>query len=135
MREEYLWQKCGPIIQEGLQDENIFEIMLNPDHQLWFKHKTKGNIHVGEMNESASSNFVHALAQYEHKFLNQKTPYLDATLPFAGERVNVTIPPVTQNVSFNIRKKAKLVFTLQDYVQVKIITRSCIAVSFGRSTI
>lgn len=123
MEASYLWKKLGSKIQQGLQDDNVFEIILNPDSSLWFKHKTKGMLPVGKLGEYQANSFAHALAHYENKFLNEKTPYLDATLPFSGERVNVTIPPINQRVSFNIRKKAKLVFTLEHYVESQIITQ------------
>jgi len=123
MKKEYLWEKLGRTIQQGLQDEAIFEIMLNSDGHLWFKHKQKGNIAVGNIDESSAAAFVHALSQYEGQFLNDKTPYLDAILPFSGERVNITMPPINERIAFNIRKKAPVVFTLDDYVTSKIMTR------------
>ena len=98
--------------------------MLNPDDYLWFKHKTRGMLTVGKLDEHQANSFVHALAHYENKYLNDKTPYLEAILPFSGERVNVTIPPINQKVAFNIRKKAQLVFTLEDYVASEIITQN-----------
>lgn len=104
-------------------NEDLFsEIMLNPDGAVWAKHNLKGNTYIGRMDEDEGAAFVHALAQYEGKFLNCKTPYLDVTLPFHGERINVTIPPITDRISFNIRKKAKKIYSLDDYVNAKILT-------------
>ena len=123
MRKEYLWEKLGPTIQEGLRDNNVFEIMLNPDNSVWFKYQDSGNNYIGGMERQEAHAFCHALAQYEGKYLNDFTPYLDATLPFHGERVNITMPPISENVSFNIRKKAKRIFTLDDYVESKILTQ------------
>ena len=122
MNKEYLWKKLGAEIQRGLADPQIIEIMLNPDGVLWFAHRTKGNIFSGYVASSVASAFVHALAQYENKFLHHNTPYLDAILPFNGERINVTVPPITDQVSFNIRKKSKIIFTLADYVNAEILT-------------
>ena len=124
MEADYLWEKLGAQIQQGLQDDNVFEIMLNPDDYFWFKHKTKGMLPSDKLDEHQANCFVHALAHYENKYLNDKTPYLDATLPFSGERVNVTIPPINQKVAFNIRKKAQCVFTLEHYVESQIITQN-----------
>jgi len=31
--------------------------------------------------------------------------------------INITVPPITERVSFNVRKKEKTVFTLDDYIQ------------------
>ncbi len=122
MNKQYLWKKLGPIIQRGLEDDNVFEVMLNPDQSLWFTHKTQGNIPAGDMTVLESTAFVHALAQFEDKYINDETPYLDATLPFSGERINITIPPICEAPSFNIRKKAKIVFSISDYVESKIMT-------------
>lgn len=122
MNKSYLWEKLGFIVQKGFQDNEVFEIMLNPDGNLWFKI-SKGNIYAGVMNQKDAINFVNALAHYENKFLNEETPYLDAILPFNGERINITIPPITDNISFNIRKKPKKIFTLQDYVAQGSITK------------
>lgn len=122
MHKDYLWEKLGPLLQQGLRDPAILELMLNPDGALWFTHKEKGHQQVGQLSENASGAFVHALAHYTNKFLHEKTPYLDTTLPFKGERVNVTVPPISEGISFNIRKKAHTVFTLDDYVKATILT-------------
>jgi len=73
MNKEYLWKKLGPTVQRGLTDAEVYEVMLNPDGKLWFRHKTKGNDCVGAMEKPLASAFVHALAQFENKFLNTNT--------------------------------------------------------------
>lgn len=122
MNKSYLWEKLGSIVQKGLKDNGVFEIMLNPDGKLWFK-TTAGNRYIGLTDRHAAAAFAHALAQYENKFLNDDTPYLDAVLPFGGERINITLPPVTEHISFNIRKKARRIYTLNDYVRQNIMTQ------------
>lgn len=121
-RAHYLWEKLGPLVQSGLLDDSVFEIALNPDGKLWFAKKTTGYECVGDVSLSEVNAFVYALAEQEQRFLNEETPYLDATLPFRGERINVTIPPITDHVSFNIRKKSPVVLTLNDYVNAKVLT-------------
>lgn len=121
MNQAYLWEKLGEKIQIALRDECIHEIMLNPDGKLWFVDTRFGTIENGKMSSDSAWAFVNALAQLEGKFLNEQKPFLDAILPFSGERINVTIPPIVTNVSFNIRKKAKTIFTLVDYLNAGII--------------
>lgn len=122
MNQDYLWQKLGNTIQAGLLDPDVTEVMLNPDQTLWFKRQQSGNTLVGKVSAAQSNAFVHALAQSQQQFLNEKKPYLDAVLPFQGERINVTVPPVSEAVSFNIRKKATVIFSLEDYVTSEVLT-------------
>lgn len=122
MNQAYLWEKLGEMIQIALRDDCIKEIILNPDGKLWFVDERFGVLEKGTMAKEDAWTFVNALAQYEGKFLNEQKPFLDAILPFHGERINVTIPPIVFGISFNIRKRAKQVFTLHDYQKSQIIT-------------
>ena len=109
-------------MQSGLLNDRVFEIALNPDGRLWFASKELGFDCAGSVSPSEANAFVCALAEHCQRFLNEKTPYLDATLPFAGERIHVTIPPVVEQVSFNIRKKNPVALTLNDYVRAQVLT-------------
>lgn len=122
MNKAYLLEKLDHRIQLALTDKNIGEIILNSDGKLWFIHFKHGAYSPGTASIEQTANFVHALAQWERKYLNETTPYLDAILPFNGERINVRIPPITKAVSFNIRKKSLKVMSLQDYFMDQIIT-------------
>ena len=116
MSADYLLKKLGPIIADALCDDGVTEIIVNPDQSIWLVHKTKGTFKAGIMPHQDSTAFVHALASSEDKYINRNTPFLDAVLPFDGERINITIEPLVDAPSFNIRKKAKTIFTLQQYV-------------------
>ena len=120
----YLYEKLGNLLQQGLSDPLVTEIILNPDSALWFHRHGDGYCKVGIMNENEANNFVHALAEFHNRYLNDDTPYADLTLPFNGERVNITIPPITDKVSFNIRKHSNVIVTLDDYVNKEILTRT-----------
>lgn len=124
MNKEYLEEKLGRTIQAALKDDVITEIMRNSDGVLWFVHREQGVIEVGHLSEQDALSFAHSLAQYSSQYLNAKKPYLDSCLPFHGERINITIPPLSEGVCFNIRKRAKQIYTLSDYVDQGIITKS-----------
>jgi len=104
MTKDYLWRVLGKTIQNALLDDKVNEIILNPDGQLWLVHEDSGAMAKGSLVASQAEAFVHGLAQYHQSFLNDKKPYFDGTLPFHGERVNITIPPMTEEMAFNIRK-------------------------------
>ncbi len=122
MDKKYLWEKAGLVLQHLLTEPELTEITLNDDGQLWAQHCEKGNVCIGEMSESHALGFVHAVAGLQNKYLNEKTPYCDSILPFHGERINITIPPVATRPTFSIRKKAYVVYTLAQYCENKIIT-------------
>ncbi len=123
MNPDYLEKKLEKTIQTALKDDAVTEIMRNPDGILWSVHRKHGVIEAGYLSEQDALSFVHALAQYSNQYLNAKKPYLDTCLPFQGERINITIPPLTEGVSFNIRKRAKKIYTLSDYVEQGIISK------------
>jgi len=86
MNETYLWEKLGPLVRQGLLDNYVYEVMLNPDGKLWFMHHDEGNVCVGDMLKSQSSAFVHALAQHEKKYFYDRLPYLDSRLYVKGDQ-------------------------------------------------
>ncbi|OIQ71540.1 type IV secretion system protein VirB11 [mine drainage metagenome] len=49
-------------------------------------------------------------------------PILECELPLDGSRFEALIPPLVERASFALRKKAALVFTLDDYVAKGIMT-------------
>ena len=63
MMSTYLYQKLGNLLQQGLSDPFVTEIILNPDSQLWFHRHGDGYQLAGTMHENEANNFVHALAE------------------------------------------------------------------------
>lgn len=124
MNEAYLLEQLDSRIKQALKIKTIGEISLNSDGKLWLHDDSQGWFMAGKINQTQANNFVHALAQWEQQYLNEQTPYLDAILPFNGERINARIAPMTKNVSFNIRKKSVSIYTLEDYLAAKIINGS-----------
>ena len=54
--------------------------------------------------------------------MDQNSPILEGELPLDGSRFEGFFPPVVPNPSFSIRKKASKIFTLQEYVEARIMT-------------
>jgi Flp pilus assembly CpaF family ATPase len=49
-------------------------------------------------------------------------PILECELPLDGSRFEALIPPVVPAPTFALRKKAKLIFGLADYVRTGVMT-------------
>lgn len=122
MNPNYLKRKLGATILAALSDDDVLEIVLNSNGQLWFKTYSRGYIQDGGMSLDDAEVLVHALAQQLQKYLNAETPYLDGILPLSGERLHITIPPVTERPTFMLRKKSQRIYTLEDYVAAQILT-------------
>jgi type IV secretion system protein VirB11 len=66
---------------------------------------------------------VRLVAHHVGAEVHPTSPRLSAELPETGERFEGLIPPVVTAPAFAIRKRAIAVFTLDDYVAAKVITR------------
>lgn len=117
----FLREMLGPTIDEALDNDAVTEVMVNPDGGIWLEERQKGVYRAGEMAAANAKNFLSQLADLHDQYLTQQSPVLEVVLPFNGERLEGTIPPVTAQAAFTIRKKAKQLFSLSDYLERGII--------------
>lgn len=112
----------GEEVVKYFSDDNVIEIMLNDDGKLWID-TFDGTKDTGVIidNEKAL-NVAYLLASHIGAEINQDCPHLGGELPGTGFRFQIEIPPIVSNVSFNIRKKAIRVFSLNDYLKNEVIT-------------
>src|SRR5687768_14926606 len=118
---EKLMHEMGPIY-ELLQDPTVIEIMLNPDGELWVEHLGEPKKKFGQMDRHTAEGLMNTIASeldVEHSALK---PILECELPLDGSRFAALLPPIVEGPSFAIRKRALMVFTLQDYVNKGIMT-------------
>lgn len=135
----FLKRMLGEVICNSLDDDDVTEIMLNPDGSIWLESRKQGMYRAGEMSEFHAKNFLCQLASLKDLYLNEKEPVIETTLPFNNERIEGVLPPVTPKPKFTIRKPAKFVYSLESYVENKIMTEAqynyiCKAL-YGRSNI
>ncbi len=119
---DFLKTMLGKTICAGLNDDDITEIMANPDGQVWFESREKGMYIATEIGEFEAQNFLLQLARLQDLYLNFENPYIETFMPFNRERLEGEIPPVTKRASFTIRKPAKFVYPLENYLEQNIIT-------------
>lgn len=121
---DFLKKMLGSRICAALIDDDVTEIMANPDGSVWFESRSKGMFKDSEIGEFESQNFLLQLARLQDLYLNFENPYIETLLPFNRERLEGTIAPITERASFTIRKPAKFVYPLEDYLKKKIINQS-----------
>lgn len=121
---QFLHEMMGTVIYEALKDDQITEVMANPDGSIWVEHREKKVIRVGTIDEVKAKNFLMQLAAFHNQYLTEENPVLEVLLPVSGDRLEGTIQPVTSRAAFTIRKKAKSIFSLRDYLDCKIINKN-----------
>jgi type IV secretion system protein TrbB len=114
----------GPQILSYLEDDNVIEIMVNDDGALWMEEHGQKMKKVGNINPSKIMMIINTVAYSLDTIVDQKNPILGGELPFEGSRFQALIPPVVIAPSFAIRKKAIKIYSLDDYLDSKTITKS-----------
>jgi type IV secretion system protein VirB11 len=119
---EKLVRELGPTIMEALADPKVVEIMLNPDGVLWVDVLGEGMRDTGtRIAASKAENMLGTIAAMLDVTIGSEQPMLQGELPIDGSRVQGVMRPIVSSPSFAIRKRASLVYTLDDYVASGIL--------------
>jgi type IV secretion system protein VirB11 len=112
----------GPKVAGWLADDNVIEVMLNPDGRLWIDRLGSGLCATPfSMSASDGERIVRLVAHHVGVEVHGGAPRVSAELPEGGERFEGLLPPVVAAPSFAIRKPAVAVFSLADYVAAGIM--------------
>jgi len=111
------------IINYLKKDEEIIEIMANPDNSLFIEKMGQPMQRVGTVKPQNIRAIINTLASYHDMVIDQDQTILECEVPFCGSRFLGKIPPSVSSPSFTIRKKASKIFTLSDYLKEGIITK------------
>jgi P-type conjugative transfer ATPase TrbB len=118
---EKLERELGPTIVAALADPKVVEVMLNADGVLWLDVLGEGMRDTGvHMSATQAENLLRTIASALDVVANADHPILEGVLPFDGSRFAGVLPPVSNRPVFAIRKRASLIFTLDDYVKAGI---------------
>ncbi len=120
---ESIRRSLGPTCMNALQDEGVEEITLNPDGRIWLYRVGHGWVDTGDrMSPARALSLMNTIASVLDTTVTAENPLLDGNLPLDGSRFSGVIPPAAAGPSFSIRKKALLVYTLEDYVKDGILS-------------
>jgi type IV secretion system protein TrbB len=115
----------GPNIARFLEDDDIVEIMLNPDGRLWVDRLAIGLAATDQrLSPADGERIIRLVAHHVGAEVHARAPRVSAELPESGERFEGLLPPVVTAPTFAIRKPAVAVFTLADYVDAKIMSEA-----------
>lgn len=113
----------GPAIATALADPAVIEVMVNPDGRLWIDRHGDGRIDTGERLEAPEAErIIRLVASHIGQECHRDRPVVSAELPETGERFEGLLPPVSPSPCFAIRKPARVLYRLSDYVDAQIMT-------------
>jgi len=113
----------GPLIAAALDDPDVVEIMLNPDHTLWIDRLSSGRAPMGaELSEADGERIIRLVAAHVGAEVHRGQPLLTAELPETGERFEGILPPAAPGPAFALRKRAVGVIPLERYIADGMMT-------------
>ena len=112
-----------------LLDENVEEVAVNGPKDVFVYHKKQGFVRA-DVSFPTKADILEIIDQIAHihgKVLDERHPFLDATLP-DGSRVNATIPPATpESPTITIRKFSKHKLSILDLIRYGTLTTEAAA--------
>ena len=112
-----LRREMGPIVCAAMDDLTVVEVMLNPDGTVWTDKLGVGMQYLCDMPDVQALQMLGTVAHMLGTVVNADNPKVEGELPGDGSRVEGVIPPIVPRPSFNLRKKASAVFSLEQYIQ------------------
>ena len=113
----------GPAMASALADPSVIEVMVNPDGRLWLDRHGDGRIDTGKaLRPAEAERIIRLVASHVGQECHGARPVVSAELPESGERFEGLLPPVAPAPCFAIRKPAKVLYRLSDYVDAQVMT-------------
>lgn len=120
---ERLARDMGPVLIAALNDPRTVELMLNADGRLWQERLGEGMREIGELRPAKAEAIIKTVAGFLDQVVNKAKPLIEGELPLDGSRFAGQLPPIVSAPTFAIRKRAIAVFTLEQYVEDRIMTQ------------
>jgi len=121
-RLEKLRRDFGPTFLAALNDPQTIEILLNADGTLWQETLCGEMEIIGHMSAARAEAVLRTIAACLNTVITRDQPMLEGELPLDGSRFAGQLPPIVSAPTFAVRKRASSVFTLDQYVEQKIMT-------------
>ncbi|WP_426116071.1 P-type conjugative transfer ATPase TrbB [Massilia sp. PWRC2] len=114
----------GPLLVAALHDPRTVELLLNADGRLWLERLGEPMKCIGSLRPAQGEAIIRTVASCLGKTVTALVPIVEGELPLDGSRFAGQLSPIVAAPTFAIRKKAIAIFTLEQYVEAKIMSRS-----------
>ena len=116
--ERMLRSALGPLLLARLDDPSVAELMVNPDGRVWLDRFDAGLVDAElTLGAADAERIIRLVAHHVDAEVHAGRPRLSAELPGTGERFEGLVPPLVAGPAFSIRKPARQLFDLDDYVR------------------
>lgn len=120
-RQQLITLMNGLMLNE-FNDPQTVELMANPDGLLYVEKLGEPMKLIGQVSPDTVSSIIYNVAGFHNQVCDQQHPICEAEFPLDDSRFEGLLPPVVRGASFSLRKKASLIFTLDDYVKSGTMT-------------
>jgi type IV secretion system protein VirB11 len=123
-----LKEDLGELVLSALSNDEIFEIMLNPDGKLWVEGFI-GMKEYGQMAAASAQNLINTVSSVAERITDKKSPSFGGELwvefdnEFKLYRFQAFMPPITKYPAFVIRKPAGQNIPIEKFVEDEVITK------------
>lgn len=114
----------GQTITSALSEQDVVEIMLNPDGRLFVERVARGMDLAGAMTAHDAQIVIGKVAHALGTEITPDKPVISGELPIGGHRFEGLLPPIVSKPSFTIRKKASLLIEFGKYVEDGVMTKA-----------
>jgi len=113
-------------ILSALEDPETVEIMVNADGRIWQEKLGQKIQHIGNIQAAQVEAVIKTVAGFHGKEINRFNPIIEGEFPLDNSRFAGQLPPIVTAPTFAIRKKAIKIFTLEQYVEIGVLSpRHC----------
>lgn len=104
--------------------EDVLEVYCNStDANVWIEYAGRGRVRSDiPISSDDRRKIIQTVATFSNSIANSENPIITSELPKYGYRFEGSLPDISLLPSFNIRKPAGVVFTLDDYVKGNVMT-------------
>lgn len=120
--------ECMAKIMPFMLDSYIYEVYCNPDGRIWTLSNKSGKSRTDVfLSAGEAMLIIKNVAAIDGRIIKDEDPSVDAKIPaneqFSMCRFHGDLPPIVEQPVFNIRKHAKTIFTIDDYLKEKTMTQ------------
>ena len=106
-------------------NEKCVELMVNSDGKVYAEFLGQSDKPcIGKIPPNLVLTVIRAVSGVHGQIVDYQHPICEGEFPLDGSRFEGLIPPAVTAPMFSLRKKATLIFSLDDYVKSKIMTKA-----------